>query len=690
MPSLIATRLGVRGKLLSAFAVVFLGVAILGIVLLSLGSSMNQEGASIGNTYLPAVHAIGDLHLAVAEVQRDQYQYLAASDTTTREAAAASVTEAIGEASDAFATLDAMALPSAQVQQGAAAKATWTTYLNQTANVSLATGDTDTAAALALMNGDANATMDTLDGQLDDWTDGVVGASDVAASSSSSTAALLIPIVGAGVGLIIVIGWGLALVMSRSVVGRMRRLRDQMRNLTGSVGTITSCLEALADNDLSRPYTGGVPVLGDLGSDEIGQMATSSAELHEKIKVMAGAYETARRNLTATVGDVKLAAQSVAHTSGDLNNAATQTGSATAQISQTINQVASGASEQARAASDTADAAIRLGDTIGQVGGGAAETTVKVDLAAAALDDMTKAIGSATAASAEVVVVAGAAATAAENGRDAVRQTVTEMERIRQTVVTAASKVTELGAKSDQIGAIVETIDDIAEQTNLLALNAAIEAARAGEQGKGFAVVADEVRKLAERSSRATREIADLIGEVQSGTDQAVQAMQAGAAEVEQGSRLAGQAGASLDEIATAVEATMGALMRITGSVESMSNASSGVVAASDAIATIAAQTNKASHEMTSSSDMVSRSVQAIAAISEENSASAEEVSAATEELSAQAEEVVASAESLATMASNLNQLVARFKLESGQSEPLPLRPAQAATGRPAKQTRAA
>ena len=469
----------------------------------------------------------------------------------------------------------------------------------------------------------------------------------------------------------LVAGLMLALFLARGIRNGVNVVQRTLTSMADNCATyLENGLAAFARHDLTVEVHPVSTAIENYGSDEIGKTAEVTNKMLRQLQATIESYELARAGLISIVSEVKDAADSVSRTSGDLQAAAAQSGQASGQIAQTINQVAAGAGEQAKAAAETSTATTDLTAIIAQVGAGASETSVKVEAASGALSQMATAIESADTASNEVIEVASSAASAAERGRLAVRQTVNEMERIKVTVESASVKVTELGAKSDQIGAIVEVIDDIAEQTNLLALNAAIEAARAGEQGKGFAVVADEVRKLAERSSRATKEIATLIADVQTGTSEAVSAMHSGATEVEQGSALAAQAGTSLDEITTAVNATRQAVGRITSAVEAMTQASNGVVNASDAIATIAQQTNSAAARMTSAADTVSRSVEAIAAISEENSASAEEVSAATEEMSGQAEEVVAAATNLASMADELDGIVSRFKFKDTQAGP--------------------
>ena len=141
------------------------------------------------------------------------------------------------------------------------------------------------------------------------------------------------------------------------------------------------------------------------------------------------------------------------------------------------------------------------------------------------------------------------AAETARHGGSIVDETLTKMRVIADSVSGTARKMEELGKSSDQIGHIIGVIDEIADQTNLLALNAAIEAARAGEQGRGFAVVADEVRKLAERTTTATKEIAQMIKNIQDETKTAVTAMEAGNKQVEEGVKSTAQAGDSLKEI---------------------------------------------------------------------------------------------------------------------------------------------
>ena len=172
----------------------------------------------------------------------------------------------------------------------------------------------------------------------------------------------------------------------------------------------------------------------------------------------------------------------------------------------------------------------------------------------------------------------------ATDGVSVVQETLAGMNRIAEKVKQSAVTVESLGSRSEQIGEIVGTIEDIADQTNLLALNAAIEAARAGEQGRGFAVVADEVRALAERTTRATKEIGQMIRTIQTETKGAVASMKEGVNEVERGTSDAARSGEALgnirnqinavaeqiNQIATAAEEQMATTAEITSNIHQM------------------------------------------------------------------------------------------------------------------------
>jgi methyl-accepting chemotaxis protein len=191
------------------------------------------------------------------------------------------------------------------------------------------------------------------------------------------------------------------------------------------------------------------------------------------------------------------------------------------------------------------------------------------------------------------------AAAAAREGGKIVEETLSRMRAIADSVGDSAHKVQELGKRSDEIGQIISVIDDIADQTNLLALNAAIEAARAGEQGRGFAVVADEVRKLAERTSQATKQITDMIGSIQAETKSAVTAMHAGTKEVETGVESTSHAGQSLREIIQMSEQVGDMIAHIATAATQQSAATEQINGSIEQIARITASTATAAQQTT-------------------------------------------------------------------------------------------
>jgi methyl-accepting chemotaxis protein len=470
--------------------------------------------------------------------------------------------------------------------------------------------------------------------------------------------------------------------------------------LTSPLRRLTASTEALEAGDL-RPS-------GDsAGRDEVGRFAASLDALRESLSRLAsqvdqvadgdltvefesrGEHDVLVRSMSRLVkqqrvafAEVKAAAVSLSGTALELRETATQAGAATDRVAATIEQVAGGAHDQARAAARTSGAVGELSTLIDLVRDGASASARELTSTLHAVSGMRTAVDRSEEASKEAAVLAKRTATALAQGTETVRETVDGMARIKNAVDRSAVKVTELGAKGDQIGAIVETINDIAEQTNLLALNAAIEAARAGEQGKGFAVVADEVRKLAERSGRATKEIAALIAEVQTGTVEAVKAMESGTAEVETGVAMIARSASAFAQIAEVDAARVIALNRVLGALDAIRSGSNEVRAASAAIDRVVDATTNAANAMATSADDVAAAVKSVAAVSEDNSAAAQRVSATTQEISAQAKEVAASAAALASMSEQLGALVGRFRIEAAPTTRATLAPL--ATRKPA------
>lgn len=327
--------------------------------------------------------------------------------------------------------------------------------------------------------------------------------------------------------------------------------------------------------------------------DELGEMATSFNLMIDKLREL--------------VRQVAINAEQVAAASQQLSASSEETTRATEQIASNLQEVAVGTDRQVKSVKETSNTIMALSTSVGQI------------------SSSSEIVNNTTILASEK----------ANEGNTVVTTVVSQMNDINDTVKNLSERVITLGARSREINKIIGAITGIAEQTNLLALNAAIEAARAGEHGKGFAVVADEVRKLAEQSAVSAQQISQLITTIQSDTEQTVLSMEDTTTKVADGIKLVHDAGSTFQQIQQAVLEVSSQIQEVTAAVQ----------------------------ELSSGSEQIVQSVSLIAEASDVAAAGTQSMSAATEEQLAAMEEIAASSSSLSKMAEELQEIVGKFKV---------------------------
>ncbi len=618
-----------------------------------------------------AAHAAGDALRAFLLMRFDAFKYLQAGDVQWVDLLEARYQETL----DAFDTLDAELQNAAHRQLAEEAKTAVDAYYQ---------GFEGLRSGYTRQNQLVNDTMDVVGPQVRTTASNISSSVSVDFDTEKSATETLVAqtrgILLATMAIAIVIGLGLGIIISRAITDPLQQVTEISRQIAEvDLRALSTELGALAQGDLTRSLSITADTVNVDLQDEIGQMAQAFNAMIARLQETGQSFASMVINLQNLIGQVNQSATTLGAASIQLSSTADQAAQATNQVANTMQQIAQGTAQQTNSVTQATSTVEQVARAIDGVARGAQEQASAVNRSAEITGGISSIVQQVAANARAGAEGASNAAQSAHTGAQTVEKTIQGMQAIKSSTDTVAQRIAEMGRRSEQIGVIIETIDDIASQTNLLALNAAIEAARAGEHGKGFAVVADEVRKLAESAAKSTNEIAGLIKSVQATITEAVHAMGQGTSEVEAGMRQADEAGQVLDTILVAAEAVNQQVDQIATAAQQMDVSMNNLVGAMDGVSAVVEENTASTEEMSASAGEVSLAMENIASISEENSAASEEVSATIEEVSAQVEEVTASAQSLASMAQQLQAMVSQFKLpgtldvsSSGRATPTP------------------
>jgi len=510
------------GKLWLLFAVLFLGICVIGGASIHFLSSMNSHTDAIVNDYAQRLRMSQTMESELLYVTRLQRSIMLEQRAEQRAEMTARMMRRVENIRQISSELRPI-LPNDLQTNLADAMTNLETYLRVVSEAAEIQNRDGLDPAVVHVRGNGNAPMNKAQDNLTAISDANIDAMDNAYQAATAnfrgavTTMIVVLVAGAA------IGGSLAFFLIRGILGAVRPLVVRAK--------------AIAARDLS-----GEPLVVKT-RDEIGQLVVSVNEMCASLNGLVSEVRTSASEVAAAATEVAASSEELNHGISEQSDQLRQVSSAVEEISASIGEVAD---KSTNAAKD-----------------------------------------------------AGNAGEVAEQGALVVSNTVNGMQQINETVSATARAVDSLGDRSQKIGEVVDVINEIAEQTNLLALNAAIEAARAGEHGRGFAVVADEVRKLADRTTKATQEIGESIRAIQSETSEAVKRMSDGTEHVRTGVELATQAGSHLQTIVTSSREVARLIESIAAASEQQSVASNEISGSVEQIASLSQQTRESVSQST-------------------------------------------------------------------------------------------
>lgn len=458
----------------------------------------------------------------------------------------------------------------------------------------------------------------------------------------------------------ILVGW----LLSRWIISAIQKVNHLIKTLAETdLPNLAAACDQLADGNLDQHIVITSEQINIQSKTELGDMAKSLNDMIGHLQAVGKAFNSMSLTFSRVFQEFGEQTERLNKAASRMEEMSKSIGNQVSQIQNAVDTVGDGSHRQNDSVTGTHDLLNSISDTVASVEQGAREQAHAVSVTDGVMQEFSNLIETVVEGSSRQAETARRSTESVQKSAATVETAVKNLRNIQLIVDQSTIKMNEMGEQTRQISSILETITEIASQTNMLSLNAAIEAARAGEHGRGFSIVADEVGKLAEKSSDAAREISTLIGGIQKAADEALKAMESSQSEVESGVLMGEKAGEALAEILELVKESQNSGEQISEEANKMVGYSDNLTDSLKQVSDLAGNYQRAVDQMSAHIESIQGTMNQVNEISFENTQSMDAVASDVNTINLGMDELSTSSTELSALSDTLQQTLSRFHL---------------------------